>query len=97
MGRIFFKRVTGFAYTPPLFKVMNPNGMKNYKQETLAGSVLDATYYVIMQKKDVDLLQRLVFEKGIGDILLSILNVIYFKFSSFVSQLGGKFMKKENQ
>lgn len=45
---------------------MYQNGMKNYKQETVRGAIIDVTKY---RKKDGELLQRLVFEKGNVDIL----------------------------
>lgn len=44
---------------------MYQNGMKNYKQETVRGAIIDVTYNAQnTEKKDGELLQRLVFEKG---------------------------------
>lgn len=49
---------------------MYQNGMKNYKQETVRGAIIDVTYNAQnTEKKDGELLQRLVFEKGNVDIL----------------------------
>lgn len=63
----FCKTVIGFADTLLMFKIMYQmqNGMKNYKQETLVGTLLDVTYNAHnAEKKDVELLQRLVCDKG---------------------------------
>lgn len=50
---------------------MYQNCMKNYKQETVRGAIIDVTYNNAKntEKKDGELLQRLVFEKGNVDIL----------------------------
>ncbi|XP_052682531.1 uncharacterized protein LOC128163085 isoform X2 [Crassostrea angulata] len=67
----FCKTVIGFSDTLPMFKIMYPNFLKNYKQETLVESLLNVTYDAHNAEKDVEVLQRLVFEKGNVEILIS--------------------------
>nr|XP_034335041.1 uncharacterized protein LOC117692109 isoform X2 [Crassostrea gigas] len=67
----FCKTVIGFSDTLPMFKIMYPNFLKNYKQETLVESLLNGTYDAHNAEKDVEVLQRLVFEKGNVEILIS--------------------------
>lgn len=57
--------------TLPMLKIRYQSGMKSYKQETLVESLLDVTYNAHnAEKSNVELLQRLVFERGNVDILV---------------------------
>lgn len=68
----FCRTVIGFADTLPMFKAMyHSDELKNFKQETLVESLLDVSYEAHNAENDVELLQRLVLEKGNVEILLS--------------------------